>query len=505
MMMALQALRHATRRVPLFNAAEQRLSSHLLKRCAGSKDFLLGSKEAKYFSTATDLPRPRRPGRPRTKRVILTLKPEQMSEVGQNICDVSKHSLASFRLDKSATSDEFDLPIFLWYAHGTPFPPNTKGVLYYHQPPSEPGVSGQVRFRLCDDITEFSRGHDLQSKEGTPWNIPLSTIIRGRASWQGLRVLLADEGIFDPTSVATASLGEAFKSRSVMTLRPEKMVEKGQEICSLSGIHNARLRAVNVQGTPHMHVVYRHGYVAEHGLRAFPPNTRGVFYYHIQPGEPPISGQIRFRICNDLAGFADGHDLLDSDGETWNVPLYYIATYEVLAGFESQLLYDSLVDKELLDDIKKLPQIGTIHPRRYLYSPTQPFVIDLQKQTKKRKFNLITRHSRDPFDAHTLFCQRRDRELGYVSPYAGRIRARFEVSTLPEHVKDGPSLVLRILEILEPVECVVKDYDYFIAPPKAGELFSKKARNGSYRPWHLALKKRTEGKAFLSFLEHYKP
>lgn len=64
--------------------------------------------------------------------------------------------------------------------------------------------------------------------------------------------------------------------------------------------------------------------------------------------------------------------------------------------------------------------------------------------------------------------------------------ARFERSTLREHA-DTRTIVLRILEALTPIECVLKDYDYHIAMPSPGNLLSgryqKKGSDPCLQPW----------------------
>jgi hypothetical protein len=44
-----------------------------------------------------------------------------------------------------------------------------------------------------------------------------------------------------------------------------------------------------------------------HGLSQ---NTRGFLYYHTPPKAPPLAGEVRFRLANDLDKFHDGEDLL---------------------------------------------------------------------------------------------------------------------------------------------------------------------------------------------------
>lgn len=69
--------------------------------------------------------------------------------------------------------------------------------------------------------------------------------------------------------------------------------------------------------------------------------------------------------------------------------------------------------------------------------------------------------------------------------FLGTVRACFERSTLPEHA-DTRTIVLRILEILSPVSCVVYGYDSYISLPTSGDLLSRqygKKGDSHIRPW----------------------
>lgn len=67
----------------------------------------------------------------------------------------------------------------------------------------------------------------------------------------------------------------------------------------------------------------------------------------------------------------------------------------------------------------------------------------------------------------------------------GTVRACFERSTLPEHANTR-TIVLRILETLTPIRCMIKDYDSYISTPISGNLLSghyEKKGKGLFRPW----------------------
>ncbi len=53
-----------------------------------------------------------------------------------------------------------------------PFPPNTRGFLYYHNPPKAPPFVGELRFRCANSLEDFPNGKDLLSTDKfNPWSI----------------------------------------------------------------------------------------------------------------------------------------------------------------------------------------------------------------------------------------------------------------------------------------------------------------------------------------------
>ena len=56
-----------------------------------------------------------------------------------------------------------------------PFPPNSSGFLYFHQPQGAPLLAGELRFRpTLNNLPEsFSHGEDCMTPEGDVWKIPL--------------------------------------------------------------------------------------------------------------------------------------------------------------------------------------------------------------------------------------------------------------------------------------------------------------------------------------------
>jgi len=109
---------------------------------------------------------------------------------------------------------------------------------------------------------------------------------------------------------------------------------------------------------------------------AFPRGTKGVLYYRRKEGCPDISGELRFRICDDVHSFQEGADLMIPElWRPWRVPLYSMVKNSYL--FESivpLLLDEGLIDQSLVDDIVKLPKFQ-IGKTPVLYHYQHPFPV----------------------------------------------------------------------------------------------------------------------------------
>jgi hypothetical protein len=130
-----------------------------------------------------------------------------MSLVGQETFDVS-------HMNRVRIPDSL-FPVFgVGYTARIPFPPGTKGVFYYHQPPALPPIAGGIRFRICDSVSQFANGKDLDVAIGEPWNIPLINIVKASCYKETLAHLLK-EGLIDHGLVADIEniAGEAKKNQ----------------------------------------------------------------------------------------------------------------------------------------------------------------------------------------------------------------------------------------------------------------------------------------------------
>ena len=74
------------------------------------------------------------------------------------------------------------------------------------------------------------------------------------------------------------------------------------------------------------------------------------------------------------------------------------------------------------------------------------------------------------------------------------------MSDLPEHMRKRV-VVIRVLEVLSPTNCVVPDYDFNVQMPEAGQLIAKRklsGRYGNYHPWSIDI---SEGTSVAKCLE----
>ncbi|KAF8175809.1 hypothetical protein BJ912DRAFT_1146973 [Pholiota molesta] len=264
------------------------------------------------------------------------------------------------------------------------------------------------------------------------------------------------------------------------TLRPEQLSAVGQEITDLSGKGQLVLSTL---ADPHPQgCIYKpRGDVPTY--TCFPENTRGFFYYHKPPDGPEFSAGVRFRICNSAADFEHGRDLLDTRGDIWSPKLLELVKHNQHRQFLSLLRAENLIDEELIHDINKLDTTHNV--RRCHASLSDPFYMNLGHTSKKITY--VTRaklvrlmFAQKAFRVHTA-------TNSYVSPLTGLIKARFELSDLPEHKTLGPTLVIRVLKVVEPVNLLFQTTK--IPIPVPGTLLYRNVHGRRRRVVHVPLKK----------------
>lgn len=100
---------------------------------------------------------------------IMTLIPERMSAMGQEVYSISSDDAITFDAAPDGKPQiryhEEDREELDYYRR-FPFPSGTRGVFYYHQPPDRPPVAGELRFRVCDSVSHFVDGADQKSQRG---------------------------------------------------------------------------------------------------------------------------------------------------------------------------------------------------------------------------------------------------------------------------------------------------------------------------------------------------
>ncbi|KAF8968777.1 hypothetical protein BDZ97DRAFT_328448 [Flammula alnicola] len=311
--------------------------------------------------------------------------------------------------------------------------------------------------------------------------LPLGVNLSRGFSWEG--------------SVGHSVAGRPRSDRHILTLSPERMPSVGQQIIDLSDISLPLHYIGPKEESVRLAFQASHKKNKLQTFLPYPPKTRGAFYYHQDPGRPALSGELRFRMCNSIAKFHMGQDLQVDVGEPWNIPLLTMVQKAPFLPICRLLTQDGLVDDDLVADLQKLPHLYR-HTKEsiMLYEIDQPFVVDVARS--QWAVSLVTRKSLQTVVLQKLFRA----QTGKFTPlYTGRVRARFEASTLPEHAH-RPALVLRVLEELTPVKCVVPDYDGFVAKPRPGELFAKKYRQMGYVPWSYSLSNRVYSKTLAEFI-----
>jgi len=199
-------------------------------------------------------------------------------------------------------------------------------------------------------------------------------------------------------------------AKPVVTFDPVLMEDRGQKIANISELPHAVWRLGSKLRPRYSHnlnyAIDYHPGPFMYRKPPFPADTKGFFYYGRDKDMPPISGSLRFRVCENLAGFDSGHDLLTEMKEPWAVPLIRIVRDRVWAVTLQQLINDGQVEERLVHSIKKLQMPWRTVRNRPLFVPDQPFSFNLKHRLLA--LTLITSSSTSRVDFQHLFY---DREL----------------------------------------------------------------------------------------------
>ncbi|KAJ7110625.1 hypothetical protein C8R44DRAFT_856894 [Mycena epipterygia] len=117
----------------------------------------------------------RKRGKP---RIISTLDPKLLQP--EDILDISHKKSSTIHFQDSGIPRGPGAELFYIQTKTghPPFPPNSRGFLYYHSEAHASPLASSVRFRLTPDNTpsSFLRGQDLLAPCGLPWRISLPQI-----------------------------------------------------------------------------------------------------------------------------------------------------------------------------------------------------------------------------------------------------------------------------------------------------------------------------------------
>ncbi|KAF8074058.1 hypothetical protein FPV67DRAFT_1409949 [Lyophyllum atratum] len=276
--------------------------------------------------------------------------------------------------------------------------------------------------------------------------------------------------------------GRRLPAQAVKTLNPHHI--QATDFIDVSDITKSRVRVGSHLAT--IRYGARHTRTATDGRTKdirFPLNTHGFLYYHHDPKLPPTMGEIRFRLTPhaDPAQFQNGEDLTGYHGGPWAINILMLTKpfYEPL---KKHLLDEGLLDSSFMWSVQEAwagskfqANVNAVH-----YAE-QPFVLDLSGTGYLRIF---TPQVMGRARIHSLFMDQRD--LKCTLPYSGRILARLEPSTLPEHAGTR-AIVIRVLEILQPIKVVLPGYDMRLPIPKKGGLLETYNISGTLRPYSINL------------------
>ncbi|KAF8347387.1 hypothetical protein F5887DRAFT_28898 [Amanita rubescens] len=147
-------------------------------------------------------------------RVISTLCPKRLRP--SDCIDISGLSTTSITLPCGSA-----LLRGLNHYCKVPFPPNTRGFLYYHTPPKAPPFVGEIRFRCANSLQDFSNGKDLLSTDKfNPWSVPLPALAN-QTAWLNFRGQLMLDDLVSQTTLDTWVTKRALhKSHGIGSRRP---------------------------------------------------------------------------------------------------------------------------------------------------------------------------------------------------------------------------------------------------------------------------------------------
>ncbi|KDR82050.1 hypothetical protein GALMADRAFT_240509 [Galerina marginata CBS 339.88] len=270
----------------------------------------------------------------------------------------------------------------------------------------------------------------------------------------------------------------------VLSLDPERFTSVGQQPVDLS--QSTWKAAFGSPSSRQVTLSYRKSPLIIHS----PPDTRGYLYYKRQgDGKSGVSGSLRFRVLPaGASAFEQGSDLQTPEGMPWKIYPYTIVKSPNYSPVASMLLEEGLISQQTLDHLQSLPTIRFNCRSTVLHQLSEPFVANFQYSPSI--VYIITPYTMLEWKKFPLYAfavvSHNSKGIDFQLPYKGSVRMRFEKSPLPEHANTH-NVVLRVMDILIPVEKVSRNPRHQILEPVAGELLMRQNVRGTRFLWSVDL------------------
>ncbi|KAF9475381.1 hypothetical protein BDN70DRAFT_883804 [Pholiota conissans] len=261
------------------------------------------------------------------------------------------------------------------------------------------------------------------------------------------------------------------------TLRPESIASGRERIYDLSGMTHPSFWTSDGKQC-RMIYVPRQSRLGISSHRTFPPNTKGYFYYHRSAGCSELAGGIRFRLCEGPEDFERGFDLLTPSGKPWGYPLLELACHSNSEPFLALAQAEGFVQEGTVHAVRELGLQREQYRSLILYSIAEPFVFDLAASKQDIKIITIKKVVIVSFMMQKFaeYMKSQDGKRHWIFPLTGSVKLQLELSMLPEHAPLGPTLVLRVLEVIKPVTMDPNYTGLVVVPPEPGTLVYRISR-----------------------------
>ncbi|KAF5327102.1 hypothetical protein D9619_003993 [Psilocybe cf. subviscida] len=285
------------------------------------------------------------------------------------------------------------------------------------------------------------------------------------------------------------------------TLLSGRLVSANQSILDLSGVTSG---LVHFKGLPDESaarpVAAIKYYSSPWNGRAhekFPPDTKGVFYYHQSKTFPRQLGELRFRLCSDSKAFRQGVDLCLPSGIPWCISSHSLTTRK---GYRS--ICDHLVKEQLLDIglYADFPESMFASSDNMVLNLGQPFVVDLSQ--RKMVLSLVSRRPHQALQKVNAWNSVRN--VMDIASFSGRAIVRLEQYPLAlrKRYYYEPLFAMRLLEAMTPIRRIATDGR--MLEPVPGEFVSVRGFSmpPEPRPWGFSPAEPATRKIVTDWLEH---